>query len=167
MTERKPAGIGFESWVERQIREAAEAGKLDDLPGRGKPIPGLDRPYDELWWIRQKMAGEGLANDALLPTPLRLRREIEELPETIRTLRTEKAVREAIAKVNERIVEHLRVPSGPRVLVRPVDPEPLVERWQAERAARKTAPNTRPEPAPAAPTEPEKQPRRRFFRRRK
>jgi hypothetical protein len=29
MTERKPPGIGFQTWVERQIREAMERGVED------------------------------------------------------------------------------------------------------------------------------------------
>jgi DnaJ-like protein len=134
MTERKPADLSFESWVERQIREATEAGEFDDLPGKGKPIPGLHRPYDELWWIRRKLASEGVSAAELLPVPLKLRREIERLPETIRLLHTEKAVREAIGDLNERIATHLRTPSGPAVPVRPVDPEPLIERWKAGRS---------------------------------
>src|SRR5215218_2217953 len=61
MTERKPPGVGFETWVERQLREAAERGAFDDLPGAGKPIPDLDKPHDELWWVKQKLRDEGLA----------------------------------------------------------------------------------------------------------
>jgi hypothetical protein len=45
MTERKPPGMRYEDWIERQIREAQERGAFDDLPGAGKPIPGLDRPF--------------------------------------------------------------------------------------------------------------------------
>ena len=39
MSERKPRGVSFESWVERQVREARERGAFDDLPGAGKPLP--------------------------------------------------------------------------------------------------------------------------------
>lgn len=55
MTERKPSGVSFESWVEKQIREAGERGDLDNIPGAGKPIPGLDKPHDDMWWVRQKI----------------------------------------------------------------------------------------------------------------
>jgi hypothetical protein len=58
MTERKPPGIGFQTWVERQIREAMERGEFDNLPGAGKPIADLDKPHDELWWIKQKLRRE-------------------------------------------------------------------------------------------------------------
>jgi len=68
MTERKPPGVSFESWIDRQIREAMERGEFDNLPGAGKPIPDLDKATDELWWIRQKMRSEGLSTEAALPT---------------------------------------------------------------------------------------------------
>ena len=42
MTERKPSGVGFGTWVERQIREATARGEFDNLPGAGKPIEDLD-----------------------------------------------------------------------------------------------------------------------------
>jgi hypothetical protein len=41
--------------AENRIREAIEAGQLDDLPGLGKPIPGIDEPYDPLWWVKSWM----------------------------------------------------------------------------------------------------------------
>ncbi|MBL8926482.1 MAG: DUF1992 domain-containing protein, partial [Pseudonocardia sp.] len=40
---------GHETFVERQIRLAQERGEFDDLPGNGKPLPGLDGPDDENW----------------------------------------------------------------------------------------------------------------------
>ena len=42
-----------EPWIERTIREAADAGEFDDLPGAGKPIPDIDHPYDAAWWVRR------------------------------------------------------------------------------------------------------------------
>ena len=135
MTERKPPGLGFESWVEKQIREAAERGAFDDLPGAGKPLPGLNRPHDEMWWIKDKIRREGLSADALLPEPLRLRKEIERLPETVAALPTERAVRETVAELNRRVVDWLRAPSGPQVHVAPVDADEVVEMWRATRRA--------------------------------
>ena len=49
MTERKPPGTSWESWIEAQIRVAMEQGAFDNLPGAGKPLPNLDQ-YDPLWW---------------------------------------------------------------------------------------------------------------------
>jgi hypothetical protein len=71
MTDRKPPGVDFGTWVERKIREAAERGAFDNLPGAGKPIPDLDTPHDELWWIKRKLREEGLAH---LPPTIALRK---------------------------------------------------------------------------------------------
>ena len=43
MTERKPPGVSWESWIDRQIREAEERGAFADLPGAGMRIPDLDK----------------------------------------------------------------------------------------------------------------------------
>lgn len=39
-------------FVEEQIRQAEERGDFDNLPGAGKPIEGLGKPYDPTWWVR-------------------------------------------------------------------------------------------------------------------
>jgi hypothetical protein len=44
MTERKPAGKRWETWIEQLIHNAREAGDFDNLEGAGKPIPGLTDP---------------------------------------------------------------------------------------------------------------------------
>ncbi|HYF49355.1 MAG TPA: DUF1992 domain-containing protein [Planctomycetota bacterium] len=49
-----------ESYVEQLIRNAIEAGKFDNLEGAGKPIPDLDEPYDENWWVRKLMKRDQL-----------------------------------------------------------------------------------------------------------
>jgi hypothetical protein len=134
MTERKPPGISFETWVERQIRDAQERGVFDDLPGAGKPLPGLKRPLSAERWAADWARREGLETEAMLPEPLRLRKEIERLPDTVRDLDSEEAVRAAARDINQRIVAWIRRPSGPRVAVAPVDPERLVQQWRTNRA---------------------------------
>ncbi len=133
MTERKPAGISFETWVDRQVRVAQERGDFDNLPGAGKPLPG--RSHDELGWVRDYVRREGLSSEALLPTPLRLRREIERLAETIRGLHSEHAVRAVAEELNVQIVDYVRMPSGPQVPIGPVNADDLVEKWRAMRSA--------------------------------
>lgn len=44
-----------------------EAGEFDDLPGAGKPIPDLDRPYDPEWWARKLIERERLRDIGLNP----------------------------------------------------------------------------------------------------
>jgi hypothetical protein len=136
MTERKPPDVSFETWVDRQIRDAAERGEFDNLPGAGKPLPGAGRPDDENWWLNQYLRREGVTGDALLPTPLLLRREIEELPALVRRIPSEARVREAVSDLNSRILACLREPSDLRVPLRPVNADAIVERWRTERAER-------------------------------
>jgi hypothetical protein len=133
----------YESVIDQQIRKAEERGDFADLPGKGKPLPGLEGPDDENWWIRSWIRREGVPSEALLPTPLQLRKEIERLPETVRDLPTEEAVRSAVTDLNRRIAEWLRAPSGPAVPVRPVDAEEIVQGWRST--------HPRPAPPPATP----------------
>ncbi|SBT66704.1 protein of unknown function (DUF1992) [Micromonospora sediminicola] len=124
---------GWEAAVEAQIRSAQERGEFDNLPGAGKPIPGRDLPYDEGWWIRSFMEREQIPSDLMLPTPLQLRRRIEQLPAELRDLPTEEAVRSYVAALNTEVVAWLRTPTGPRVVVRPVNVDEAVRRWRADR----------------------------------
>jgi hypothetical protein len=124
---------GWEAGVEAQIRAAQQRGDFDNLPGMGKPIPGRGMPYDEGWWIRSFMEREALPSDLLLPTPLQLRRKIEQLPDEVRGLPTERSVRAVVSDLNAQIVNWLRTPTGPRVVVRPVDADEVVRQWRAHR----------------------------------
>lgn len=85
VTERKPPGMPFKTWIDRQIREATERGEFDNLPGSGKPIPGADNPHDELWWVKQKLRSENLSFP--LPPTLALRKEAEQALEAAREWR--------------------------------------------------------------------------------
>ncbi|WP_424186506.1 DUF1992 domain-containing protein [Actinokineospora sp. G85] len=140
MTERKPSGVDFESWVESQIRQARDRGDLDDLPGAGKPLP---RDGD---WLTGYLRREGVSTREMLPPQLRLRREVELLPERVGGLRTEAAVREVVADLNDRIDQWMRTGSGP-VLVRFVDEDAVVAGWLAARPESEPAPE--PEPVTA------------------
>ena len=99
----------------------------------GKPLPGAGRPDDHLWWLRGYLEREGISAELLLPTSLRLAREIERLPETVTDLPSEQMVRERVQDLNRRIAEYLRAPSEPFVRLRPVDAAEMTERWRAAR----------------------------------
>jgi DnaJ-like protein len=141
----------YESVVDQQIRMAQERGDFDDLPGKGKPLRGLDGPSDDLWWVREYVRREGLSTDALLPPSLQLRKEIERLPETVEGLRSERAVREVVADLNMRIASWLRTPSGPAVPLRPVVADEVVARWHSGRPATASAPRQGTAPSPDVP----------------
>jgi hypothetical protein len=129
MTERKPPGVGFGTWVEHKIREAAERGAFDNLPGSGKPIPDLDEPHDELWWIRRKLRDEEVA---YLPPTIALRKEAEQALAAAARAGSEAEVRSIVAAINARIADgNRKAASGPPLNLAPFDPERVVARWHA------------------------------------
>jgi hypothetical protein len=154
MTRRKPADMSFEDWTDRQIREAQERGAFDDLPGAGKPIPGLDRPWSAERWAADLARREGVDLSAALPLSLQLRRDRERLLAGLATLTTEAQVREVVEQFNERVREAFRRPGdGPPLTVGVLDPETVLERWQhaREELAAARAQQAGPDVAPSAP----------------
>ncbi|WP_328300546.1 DUF1992 domain-containing protein [Streptomyces sp. NBC_00435] len=132
MTERKPPGVSFESFVDRQIRQAAERGEFEELAGFGKPLASLDAPYDELWWIKGKLHREGFA---VLPPALALRKEAEDAREAVAAARTERQVRDILTEVNDKIRAALRrPPPGPPLNLAEFDVEAELTQWRAGRA---------------------------------
>jgi hypothetical protein len=148
MTERKPPGISFTSWIDRQISEAAERGAFDDLPGAGKPLPKRADADDGQAWLRDYLRREGVSADELLPTPLKLRKEVERLTGTVHDFGGEQEVRDAVAALNQQIIQWRRIPEGPPVYLRLVDEDTLVRTWRDGRAASPPAPLA-PSPPPA------------------
>ncbi|HEY8982176.1 MAG TPA: DUF1992 domain-containing protein [Streptomyces sp.] len=132
MTERKPPGVPFESWVDRQIQDAQARGEFDGLTGAGKPLPdGVDSSYDELWWIKRKMAREGLS---ALPPALALRKEAEDALAAALEAPSEFAVRKILTEVNAKIRDMMfRPPPGPPLGKKPYDVEAVVEEWRERR----------------------------------
>ncbi|WEV24038.1 DUF1992 domain-containing protein [Streptomyces sp. 71268] len=134
MTERKPPGVDFESFVDKQIREAAERGEFERLPGFGKPLDRPDAPYDESWWIKEKMAREQLS---FLPPSLALRKEAEDAREAATKAPSERMARRIVEEINEKIRAALaRPPEGPPLNLVPYDVEDVVASWRAGREHR-------------------------------
>jgi hypothetical protein len=132
VTDRKPPGVGFGTWVERQIREATERGAFDDLPGAGKPIADLDEPHDELWWVRRKLRQEQLS---YLPPTLALRKAAEDALLEASRAPSEEQVRRIVADINARILEgNRKAASGPPPNLVPFDVERVVRTWRERRA---------------------------------
>lgn len=133
MTERKPPGVSFETWVDRQIREGMERGSFDDLPGTGRPLPGLDQPRDEMWWVRDKLRREQLS---YLPPTLAVRKELEDALAAVGRATREADVRQVVEAINTRIRRvNATATAGPPSTVVPLDVEAVVERWRAARAS--------------------------------
>ncbi|MFJ7072940.1 DUF1992 domain-containing protein [Streptomyces sp. NPDC098781] len=133
MTERKPPGVPFESWVDKQIHDAQARGDFDRLPGAGEPLPNdLEAPYDELWWVKRKMAREGLS---VLPPGLALRKEAEDALTAAYAAPSERTVRKIITDVNAKIRDMLlKPPPGPPLGRKPYDVEDVVRQWRERRA---------------------------------
>ena len=135
MTKRKPRGQPWHGWIDRVVEEATERQEFDNLPGYGKPLPDLDRPYDPNRWVRDKMKREDVAG--ALPPTLLIRKDVHETKAALERMRTEAEVRTALEGLNERIRRVNRtVTSGPPSTTAPLDVERQVRDWQQDRAAR-------------------------------
>ncbi|MFF2851460.1 DUF1992 domain-containing protein [Streptomyces sp. NPDC058001] len=128
MTERKPPGVSFESWVDKQIRDAEARGEFARLAGAGKPLAATaDTAYDELWWIKAKMAREGLSH---LPPSLALRKEAEDALAAAYEAPSEAAARRIVEKVNPKIKDMMLKPQpGPPLGMKPFDPDKVAAEW--------------------------------------
>jgi hypothetical protein len=143
----------FESVVEKQIREAQERGEFDGLPGTGKPLPGLEDADDEEWWVRRYLHREGLSTEALLPESILLRKQLDNLGETVAALPTEQAVREHVEELNSQIRRARIMPAGPPVMLRLARTDDVLVRWRESRPEPSHLAPPRPDPvAPAAGT---------------
>jgi hypothetical protein len=131
MSERKPAHLKWETWVDRQIRDAQDRGQFDDLPGKGKPIPGLDRPYDENWWVKEKLQREQLS---ALPPGLALRKEVETVLDNLAALPSEDSVRRSFERLNEKIAYVDAAGLGPPSRLSQFNIDAMVLRWSVARA---------------------------------
>ena len=121
--------------IENAIQQAIRRGDFDDLPGAGKPLPGLTGTHDPDWWIRRKIEREQLTG--LGPPALTLRTEHSELDATLDRLGSERAVREHLADFNRRVVDARRqLQGGPPVVTPTRDVDEEVARWAERREAR-------------------------------
>src|SRR5436190_20769076 len=91
------------SWnllAEERIQSAMEEGQFANLPGFGKPIPGIDEPHDELWWVKDKLKREQISS---LPPALAIRLDVEKTLAALASITAEAAVRSEITSLNDRI----------------------------------------------------------------
>jgi hypothetical protein len=134
VTKRPPRlGPRWEDSVERSIQEAIARGEFDRLSGAGEPIAGLDGPHDELWWVKDKLRREEIAT---LPPSLAVRRDRDDLRANLHTFRSERALREAVEELNERIrkVNRYGSPNGPPTTLMAQDVEEFVAAWRVATA---------------------------------
>jgi hypothetical protein len=133
MTERKPAGTNWETWIDAQIRVAREQGAFDNLPGAGKPLPNLGQEYDPLWWAKQLVQREQVS---ILPPSLELLRKVEKELAAIEKLDDEATVRRRLAALNVEIAKvNATVVEGPPTRLGTLDVDQVVARWRRTRSA--------------------------------
>jgi hypothetical protein len=129
MTERKPEGLSWQSWVDRQIREGQQGGAFDDLDGRGRPIDDIGVVHDELWWLKAKLRDEDIE---YLPPTIAIRAERAAAIDAAMDSSTEATARVIIEDVNARIrYINSHGAGGPPSTAVAIDVETLLDRWQA------------------------------------
>ena len=135
MTERKPRGMDFESWIDQRIASAREAGDFENLRGEGKPLENLDAVQDPLWWAKDLVRREGI--DAT-PPAIEIRRKVEKLRAAAGVMRSEADLRAAVEALNDEI-RHLNkyAHRGPPTTQPPLDLETELERWRERRRGRR------------------------------
>jgi hypothetical protein len=131
MAVNKPAGQSWESYADAQLRIAGQHGAFDNLPGAGKPIAGLDEPYNENWWLKQYLVRENLS---ALPQALAFKAELAQLIERLWRVPGELQLREEIKKINQRIAAmNATVLDGLPLDVGSMDVEETVSVWRSKR----------------------------------
>jgi hypothetical protein len=158
MTERKPPGMSFETWVDTQISQGLARGDFDGLEGAGKPLSPAALDETGYEWVVAKARRENLDLLGMLPPGLALRKERDDLPRRAEALPSEAAVRALAEDYDDRVRAFWRRPQESRWSPVPglCDVEALVAGWRQSRPA--------PEP-PAPPAAPPRLPWWRRFRR--
>jgi hypothetical protein len=133
MTERKPAGMSWDTWRDELIRLAREQGAFDNLAGAGKPFSDLGESYDPDWWVKKLISREKVS---ILPPALELLRKVEVEIERVWALSSESQVREKVRALNVEIGRaNSRATEGPPTRLTPLDAHAIVAQWRAARKA--------------------------------
>ena len=131
MTERKPPGTSWETWIDAQIRVAREQGAFDNLPGAGKPLPNLGQEHDPDWWVKQLVQREQIS---ILPPSLELLRKVETELAAIEKVHDEATVRGRVAALNAEIAKvNATVLEGPPTRLSTLEVDKVVAKWRRMR----------------------------------
>lgn len=108
MPTEPPSDAQYVDPVERKIREAIEQGEFEALPGAGKPIPDLDRPYEPAWWAKRWVERNRLEDEAAELQRV-VRRETPLLRAAEAATHRVDELNRAIAAINKRLDEADRI----------------------------------------------------------
>ena len=135
MTERKPPGVSYETWVEHQIARGQARGAFENLSGAGRPLPREALSGNAYDWAVAKARREGVDTAAMLPPGLALRRERDELPGRAAQLGSEADVRALAEDYNARVEAFWRRPAESRWAPVPglADVDALLDGWRRDR----------------------------------
>jgi hypothetical protein len=128
MASNKPVGQSWESYTDALFHQAERAGEFANLPGAGKPIPGLDEPYDENWWLKQMLKREDLS---ALPDTLRFKLELQKELDLLPRIPFEDELRAKINQINARIRKlNATIADGPPLNLTMLDADALIAKWR-------------------------------------
>ena len=162
MTARKPPGMTFQGWIERQISAAEAEGSFENLPGQGKPLKDLNGPQHEMTWVANYLRRENVDVSTLLPPALALAKEVETLPDRLGRIKSEPEARRVIEDLNRRIAHAHSLPAdGPPMRVKLVNVEAALNDWREHRKSALLPPQ------PLAAAAPSTRPQRRSWLRRR
>ncbi|MFK7919050.1 MAG: DUF1992 domain-containing protein [Ilumatobacter sp.] len=139
MTQRKPQGSSWESWIERQIQDGHERGVFDELEGHGEPLTEVSGVHDEMWWVKAKLRDEDIE---YLPPTIAIKADRARAIEAAMADPSAASALDKIEAINERIRDVNRYSAaGPPSSVVVIDVEVFMQRWR----------NMHPTPPPATP----------------
>jgi len=145
---RAPTDAARAAAAEVAIQQSMRRGDFENLPGAGKPLPGIgtDARHDPDWWMRRKIEREQLRG--IGPAAYTLRTEDAGLDERLDALHRPDEVRAAVEDFNARVIEARRqLLGGPPVVTQLRDVETELAAWEQRRVDRRAATEaTRPQP---------------------
>jgi hypothetical protein len=104
---------------------------LDRLEGKGRPMPGIEEPYDPMWWIKKLLEREKLS---VLPPALEVRAKTDRMLDEVWTLPTETRVVDRVAAINAEIARANRTTAaGPPTTLSPLETDTVLEEWRRRR----------------------------------
>lgn len=129
--QRKPPGLGWDSWIDRLIRQAQERGEFEHNSLHGKPIPSLGKRRPDDWFAQELMVRENIDR---LPKTIQVRKNLDRALEAIGTAQDEDEVRDIVADINAQILDvNRKAASGPPSNMMPLDLDRVLATWQTGR----------------------------------